>query len=66
MTWNFHVDDSTKGRYDLILGRNILTLLGFSLKLYKQVIKSDNGPLKGTLLPIVDLGMYEFIKFNTG
>ena len=25
VTWNFQVDDSAKGRYDMILGRNILT-----------------------------------------
>ena len=24
VTWNFHVDESTKGRYDMILGRDIL------------------------------------------
>ena len=24
VTWGFHVDDSTKGRYDMILGRYIL------------------------------------------
>ena len=25
MTWNCHVDESAKGRYDMILGINILT-----------------------------------------
>ena len=24
MTWNFHVDDSTKGRYGMIIGRDLL------------------------------------------
>ena len=24
-TWNFHVDDSTKSMYDMILGRDLLT-----------------------------------------
>ena len=27
VTWNFHVDDSAKGRYDMILGRYLLTEL---------------------------------------
>ena len=27
MTWKFHVDDSAKGRYDMILGRDLLTEL---------------------------------------
>ena len=25
VTWKFHVDDSPKGRYDMILGRYLLT-----------------------------------------
>ena len=25
MTWNFHVDDSAKGIYDMVLGRYLLT-----------------------------------------
>ena len=25
VTWNFHVDDSAKGRYDMTLGRYLLT-----------------------------------------
>ena len=32
VTWNFHVDDSTKGRYNMILGRYLLTTLGLNLK----------------------------------
>ena len=31
--WNFHVNDSTKVRYDIILGRYILTALVLNLKL---------------------------------
>ena len=28
VTWNFHVDNSSKGKYDMILVRNLLTALG--------------------------------------
>ena len=28
VTWRFLVDDSAKGKYDIILGRDILTKLG--------------------------------------
>ena len=30
VTWNCHVDDSAKGRYDTILVRYLLTDLGFN------------------------------------
>ena len=33
VTWNCHVDDSSKSTYDVILGRVILTELGTNLKL---------------------------------
>ena len=38
VTWKCHVDDSTNGRYDMILGRDLLTALGLDLKLSKNVI----------------------------
>ena len=41
------MDDSNKGRYDMILGRAILTALGINLKFYERVIEPDDGPLKG-------------------
>ena len=31
-TWNFHVDNSAKGRYDTILGRDLLTAFGLNFK----------------------------------
>ena len=33
VTWNSHAYDSAKGRYDTILGRDLLTSLGLNLKL---------------------------------
>ena len=54
--WKCHVDDSTKGRYDIILGRNILTELGLNLKFIEHVIKADYGTFKGDTTPMVDLG----------
>ena len=66
MMWNFHVYDSTKVRYNMILGRNILTALGLNLKLSPHVIKADNGHLKGSTAPMVGMGTYEFKILNTG
>ena len=39
VTWNWHVDDSTKVRYDMILGRDILTDFWLNLKFSYQVIE---------------------------
>ena len=47
MTWNFNVDDSTKGIYYMILGRYLLTELGLKLKFCDHVIEADNEPFKG-------------------
>ena len=40
----FHVDDYAKGRYEKILGRDILTYLELNIKSYEHVIESGNGP----------------------
>ena len=58
VTWNFHVDDSTKGRYNIILGRYLLKELGLNLKFSEHVIKADDGPFNGSTTPLVDLGTY--------
>ena len=41
------VDDSAKGSYDIILGRDILTELGLNSRLYDHIIEADDGPFKG-------------------
>ena len=66
MTWKFHVDDSNKGRYDMILGQDIWTELGLNLKFYEHVIEADDGLFKGSTTPMVDLGTYGFKYLNTG
>ena len=38
MTWKFHIDESTNGRYDMTLGRDLLTALGLDLKCSEHVI----------------------------
>ena len=60
MTYNCRVDDSYKGRYEMILGRDLLTALVLNLKFYEHVFETDYGPLKGSTAPMVDLGTYEF------
>ena len=60
------MDDSAKDRYDMILGRYVLTKLVLNLKFSEDVIKSDDGTLKWSLATMVDLGIYEFLILNTG
>ena len=39
MTWNCHVDDYAKGRYDMILVRDILIELGLNLNVPNKLLK---------------------------
>ena len=66
VTWKSHVDNSANGRYDMTLGRHLLTELGLNLKLSEHVIKTDDGPLKGYTTLMVDLDMYVLKVLNTG
>ena len=66
VTLNFCVDDSAKGRYDMILVRYLLTELGLNLKFFEHVIKSDDGDFNGPTIPMVDLGAYIFKYLNAG
>ena len=49
----------------MILRQDILTELGIILKLSEHVIKSYDGPFKGSTSPMVDLGTYLFQYLNT-
>ena len=54
VTWKCHVDEYTNVRYDMILGRYILTALEMYLKLSNNVKNFGEGPYKGCLSPMVD------------
>ena len=56
--WDCHVDYSDKGRYNMIIGRDILTALGFNLIFSRNIIESDDGTLKESTLPMVYLITY--------
>ena len=59
-TWKCHVDESTNGRYDMILGRDLLTTLGLDLKFSENIMIGGKGPYEGCSAPIVDLNYYDF------
>ena len=65
VTWNCHLGDSTKGKYDIVLGKYITTVLVFNLKISDHVIEAYYGPFKGSTATMVDLGTYEFKYLNT-
>ena len=58
VTWKWHVDESAKGRYSVILGRDILTALGLNIEFSVNVIKADDGTLKDSTALMVDMGTY--------
>ena len=60
VTWNFHVDNCGKGRYDMILGRYLLKVLGLNLKFFDHFIEADDVPNT-----MVDMDTYEFKDINT-
>ena len=56
----------TKGRYDVILVRDLLKTLGLTLKFSDHVLEADDGHFKGSTATMVDLVTYEFKYLNTG
>ena len=54
VTCKCHVDDSAKGRYDMILGQDILTELVLNLKFSEHIIEANYGPFKGSTTPITN------------
>ena len=65
LMYNCHVDDSAKGRYEMVLHKYILKLLGFNIKISLRIIEAKHEPLKGSTTPMVDLGRYEIINLDT-
>ena len=60
------MDDSAKGRNDMILGQDILAELLLNLKFFEHFIEANDGPFKGSTPPMVDLSTYIFKYLNTG
>ena len=60
VTWKCHVEKSTNGRYDMILGRDLITTLGLDIIFSEGVIICRKIPYKGFLAPLVDVSNYDF------
>ena len=66
MTWDFHVDDSAKGMYEIVLGRDILIPLVLNSRFSDNSIEADYGNFKVSTVSMVDWGDYELKPLNTG
>ena len=64
MTRKCHIDEPTNGRYNMILGRDLITALGMDLKFSENVMNGGEGPYKGCSASMVDVNNYKF-KFLT-
>ena len=64
--WEFHVDDSAKIMYNIILGRYPLTVLVLNLKFSRNIIKVSDEPFEGSTEPMIYLCTYAFKYLNTG
>ena len=65
VTCKCHVDESTNSRYDMILGRDLLTALVLDIQFSDNIIIGKAGPYKGWLSLIVDISNFDF-KYITG
>ena len=54
------MDNQTKSRYGMILGRDLITALGLDLKFSENIIIGGEGPYEGCLGPMVDLSNYDY------
>ena len=60
-----HMDDSAKGRYYMILGRDIFTELGLKIKFSEHVIEADDAHFKGSTNPwLIWVCIYSKIKIQ--
>ena len=55
-----HVDNSTNGRYDIILGIYLLNSLRLDLKFSENIVIGIEVPYKRLLAPMVDVSNYDF------
>ena len=60
VTWECHIRESTNSRYDMILGRDLLTALVMDLKFSDNIIIGGEGPYEQFSAPMVDGSNYYF------
>ena len=58
------MDESTNGRYDMILGRDLITALGLDFKFSDNIIIVNEGPYEGYSTPLVDVSNHNFTSIT--
>ena len=54
--WECHMDESAIGRYNVILGRDLIIRLVLNINCFENVIEADYVPLKGSTATTIVLG----------
>ena len=60
VSWECHVYNQTNIRYDMILGRNLLTALVLDIEYSENIIIGGDRPYEGCSAPMVGLNNYKF------
>ena len=60
VTWKCHVNESTNGRYDMVLGKDLLTTLVLDVKFSDNVKIGSEVTYEGCSAPMVDVTNYNF------
>ena len=64
MTWKCHVDESTNGRYNMILDRDLITTLEMDIMFSDNVIIGADIKYEWCTATIVDVSNYWFISLS--
>ena len=64
VTCECNVDESTNSRYDMILGRDLITALGLDFKFSDNIIIVNEGPYEGYSTPLVDVSNHNFTSIT--
>ena len=58
------MDESIHGRYDIILGKDLLIALGLDLKVSDNVTVGSKGPYEGSSALMVDVSNYKIVSIS--
>ena len=58
--WKCHVDESTAGRYAMVLDRDLNTAQGLDLKFSENIVIGGEGPYEKLSENMFDVRNYEF------